>query len=129
MKGQTNCALCEYRSRSIGSLKQPMESKYKFFNMTIVQVWTQQVERVYGLKNEMKIKKKLIVKAEIDLVATKKDLNKEKSILKEKENYLDDLIKSHEQKAVKEAMLIEELKLTKKRTYCQINELDAELKK
>ena len=83
-----------------------------------------------------KLKKKLIVKAEIDLVATKKDLNKEKSILKEKENYLDDLIKSHEQKAVKEAMLIEELKLTKglfiskqKRTCCQTNELDAELKK
>ena len=44
--------------------------------MTIVHVLTQQVERVNGLENEMKIKEELIVKAELDLVATKEDLSK-----------------------------------------------------
>ena len=42
MEGQTNCALCEYKSRSTGSLKQHMETKHNVFNMTMVQVLTQQ---------------------------------------------------------------------------------------
>ena len=53
--------------------------------MTIVQVLTQQIERVNGLENEMKRKEELIAKAEVDLVATKEDLNKEKELLEEKE--------------------------------------------
>ena len=56
MEGQTNWALCEYKSRSIGPLKQHMESKHNVFNMTIVQVLTQQVERVNDLESEIKEK-------------------------------------------------------------------------
>ena len=136
MEGQTYCALCEYRFRSMESLKQHMESKHNIFNMTIVQVLTQQVERVNGLEYEMKRKEELIAKAEVDLIATKEEFNKEKEILQEKEKDLDDLIKSQKQKAVEEAKLIEELQLTKglliskqKELDAKTNELDAELKK
>ena len=52
MYGQTSCVLCEYRSRSIESLKQHMESKHNVFNMTIVQVLTQQAKRVNDLESE-----------------------------------------------------------------------------
>ena len=60
MEGQTTCVLCEYKSRSSGSLKQHMESKHNIFNMTIVQVLTQQVERVNDLESEIKEKEQLI---------------------------------------------------------------------
>ena len=136
MEGQTYCAICEYRSRSMGSLKQHMESKHNIFNMTIVQVLTQQVERVNGLEYEMKRKEELIAKAEVDLIATKEDLNKGKEILEEKEKDLDDIIKSQKQKAVEEVIAIEELQLTKglliskqKELDAKTNELDAVLKK
>ena len=56
MEGQTTCVLGDYKSRSIGSLKQHMESKHNVFNMTIVQVLTQQVERVTALESEVKSK-------------------------------------------------------------------------
>ena len=51
MEGQTNCVLCDYKSRNIGVLKQHMESKHNVFNMTIVQVLTQQVKRVTDLES------------------------------------------------------------------------------
>ena len=50
MEGQTNCVLCDFRSRSTNSLKQHMENKHNVCNMTIVQVLTQQVERVDDLQ-------------------------------------------------------------------------------
>ena len=74
MEGQTNCVLCEYKSRSIGSLKQHMESKHNVFNMTIVQVLTQQVERVNDLESEIKSKEHLIKKTEADLNLAKEEL-------------------------------------------------------
>ena len=58
MEGQTKCVLCDYKSRNIGPLKQHMESKHNVFNMTIVQVLTQQVERVNDLESEMQCKEK-----------------------------------------------------------------------
>ena len=57
MEGQTICPPCEYKSRNIGSLKQHMESKHDVFNMTIVQVLTQQIERVDKLEKETKQKR------------------------------------------------------------------------
>ena len=60
MEGQTNCVLCEYTSRNNSSLKQHMESKHKVFNMTIVQVLTQQVERVNDLEVQVKSKEQLV---------------------------------------------------------------------
>ena len=62
MEGQTNCVLCDYKSRNIGSLKQHMGSKHNVFNMTIVQVLAQQVERVNDLEGEIKCKEQLIKK-------------------------------------------------------------------
>ena len=62
MEGQNNCALCEYKSRSIGPLKQHMKSKHNVFNMTIVQVLTQQVERVNDLESGIKAEEQLIKK-------------------------------------------------------------------
>ena len=113
MEGQTNCVLCDYKSRSIGSLKQHMESKHNVFNMTIVQVLTQQVERVNTLESEIKSKEQLIEKADVDVLVTKKALKKEKESLKEKEKALDDLITLQKLKADKESKLVEELKVTK----------------
>ena len=113
MEGQTNCVLCEYKSRSIGSLKQHMESKHNVFNMTIVQVLTQQVERVNNLESEIKAKEQLIANAEVDLDITKEALKKEKERLEEKEKAIDDLITSQTLKAVEEAKIVEELILTK----------------
>ena len=81
MEGQTNCVLCEYKSRNNSSLKQHMESKHKVFNMTIVQVHTQQVERVNDLEVQVKSKEQLIQKAKIDLDVTKEALKKEKESL------------------------------------------------
>ena len=60
MEGQTNCALCDYKSRNISSLKQHMESKHNVFNMTIVQVLTLQVERVTDLESDLKSKEQII---------------------------------------------------------------------
>ena len=113
MEGQTNCVLCEYKSRSIGSLKQHMESKHNVFNMTIVQVLTQQNERVNHLESEIKTKEQLIKSAEADLHETKEVLRREKVCLEEKEKAFDYLIASQNQKAIEESMLVEELKITK----------------
>ena len=81
MEGQTSCALCEYKSRNNGSLKQHMESKPNVFNMTIVQVLTQQVERVDKLESEIKAKEQLFKQAEVDLDMTKEALQKERESL------------------------------------------------
>ena len=69
--------LCEYKSRSFGSLKHHMESTHNIFNMTIVEVLPQQVERVNNLESEMKAKEQLVIKAELDLNVTKIALEKE----------------------------------------------------
>ena len=113
MEGQINCALCEYKSRSSGPLKQHMESKHNVFNMTIAQLLTQQVERVNDLESEIKAKEQLIKKAEVDLNEAKEALQKEKENLKEKEKAFDRVITSQKQKSVEESQLIEELKLKK----------------
>ena len=89
MEGQTNCVLCDYKSKSSGSLKQHMESKHNVFNMTIVQVLTQQVERVNALESDIKSKEQLIKQAEADLNVTKEALKKEKQSLEEKEKAVD----------------------------------------
>ena len=99
MEGQTNCALCEYKSRNIGSLKQHMESKHNVFNMTIVQVLTQQVERVDKLESEIEVKEQLIKQAEVDLDVTKKALQKERESLEEKEKAFDELMTSQKKKS------------------------------
>ena len=113
MEGQTNCALCEYKSRNIVSLKQHMESKHNVFNMTIVQVLTQQVERVDKLESEIEVKEQLIKQAEVDLDVAKKALQKERESLEEKEKAFDELIKTQKKKAGEESNLVEELKFTK----------------
>ena len=101
MDGQTNCVLCDYKSRSMGSLKQHIESNHNVFNMTIVQVLTQQVERVNDLEAKIKTKEQMLEKAEVDINVTKEALNKEREILEEKEKALNDVITSQKQKAVK----------------------------
>ena len=55
-----------------------MESKHNVFNMTIVQVLTQQVERVSDLESDIKSKEQLVKQAEANLNVTKEDLKKEK---------------------------------------------------
>ena len=55
-----------------------MESKHNVFNMTIVQVLTQQVERVSDLESNIKSKEQLVKQAEANLNVTKEDLKKEK---------------------------------------------------
>ena len=102
MEGQTNCVLCEFRSRSTNSLKQHMENKHNVFNMTIVQVLTQQVERVDDLERKMKEKEHLGKKVEDDLNETKEALKKEKKILEEKKKAFDQLITSQKQKEEEE---------------------------
>ena len=97
MKGLTNCVLCDYKSKSSGSLKQHMESKYKVFNMTIVQVLTQQVERVNYLESDIKSKEQLIKQAEADLNVTKEALKKEEKSLEEKKKAVDELLTSQKQ--------------------------------
>ena len=113
MEGQTNCVLCDYKSRSIGSLKQHMENKHNVYNMTIVQVLTQQVERVTDLESEIKAKEQCIQKAEVDLDETREALKKEKERLKEKEKVFDDLITAQKLKALEEEKIVDELNLTK----------------
>ena len=71
MESQTNCVLCNFKSKQIGSLKQHMESKHNIYNMTIAQVLTQQVERICDLESEVKAKEELIKQAEVDLNVTK----------------------------------------------------------
>ena len=136
MEGQKNCVLCEYKSRNNSSLKQHMESKHKVFNMTIVQVLTQQVERVNDLEVQVKSKEQLIQKAELDLDVTKEALKNEKESLQEKEKDFDELITSNKLKAVQETKLVEELKVTKELLtkaqqdlVAKTNALDAELGK
>ena len=104
--------------------------------MTIVQVLTQQVERVNDLEREIKAKEQMHEKAEDDVNVTKEALNKEIEILEEKENALNDIITSQKQKAVKESVLVEELKLTKELLakahqdlVTKTNDLDAQLEK
>ena len=104
--------------------------------MTIVQVLTQQVERVNDLESEIKAKEQLIKKAEVDLNEAKEALQKEKENLKEKEKAFDSVITSQKQKSVEESQLIEELKLTKelltkahKDLENKSNALDAEMEK
>ena len=128
MEGQTNCMLCEYKSRSIGSLKQHMESKHNVFNMTIVQVLTQQVERVNDLESEIKSKEHLIKKTEADLNLAKEELKTEKEKLQEKEKAFNDLITSHRQKAAEESKLVEELHLTKELLTKAHQDLDTKSK-
>ena len=61
MERQTNCVLCEYKSKNLGSLRQHMESKHNVLtNMTVIQVLTQQVERVNDLEKELKTKEELL---------------------------------------------------------------------
>jgi hypothetical protein len=91
-----------------------MENKHKVFNMTIVQVLTQQVERVNDLESEIATREQLIKKAEVDLNVTKESLKREKESLEEKEKAFNDLIKFQEQKAVEESKLVKELEITKK---------------
>ena len=57
----------EFKSRSTNSLKQHMENKHNVFNMTIVQVLTQQLERVNDLESEIKEKEQLIKKGKDNL--------------------------------------------------------------
>ena len=90
-----------------------MEIKHNVFKMTIVQVLTQQVERVNDLESQIKSKEQLIKMSEVDLNVTKEALKKEKENLEEKDKAFDDQITLQIQKAVKESMLVEELKLTK----------------
>ena len=104
--------------------------------MTIVQVLTQQVERVNDLESEIKEKEKLIKKAEVDLSESKEELKREKESLVEKEKAFDQLITSQRQKEVEESMVIEELKVTKELLSkanqdldAKSNELDAQLEK
>ena len=111
MEGQTNCVLCEFKSKSIGSLKQHMESKHSVFNMAIVQVLTQQVERVNDLETEIKSKEEMIKTAEGDLNVSKEALKREKRSLEAKEKALDNLITSQKEKAIQESILVEELKV------------------
>ena len=113
MEGQTNCVLCDYKSRNSGSLKQHMESKHNVFNMTIVQVLTQQVERVTDLESDLKSKEQMIKQAEVDLNVMKDALKKEKESLEEKKKAFDDMIISQKKKAVEETKIVEELKSTK----------------
>ena len=136
MEGQTNCVLCEFKSKNTNSLKQHMENKHKVFNMTIVQVLTQQVERVNDLESEIATREQLIKKAEVDLNVTKESLKREKESLEEKEKAFNDLIKFQEQKAVEESKLVEELEITKELLIkaqedleIKTNALDAELQK
>ena len=68
MEGKTNCVFCEFKSKSIGSLKQHMESRHNVFNMTIVQVQ----------ESEIKSKEELIKNAEVDLNVSKEALKREK---------------------------------------------------
>ena len=88
IEGQTKCVLCDYKSRSMGPLKQHMERKHNVFNMTIVQVLTQQVERVNDLGSKIKAKEQMLENAEVDLNITKEALKKEREILEEKEKSL-----------------------------------------
>ena len=113
MEGQTNCALCDFKSRSNGSLRQHMEKKHNVYNMTIVQVLTQQVERVTDLESEITKKEQLMKTAEVDLNVTKEALKRETENLEEKEKALNDLIMFQKQKLVEETKLVEELQLTK----------------
>ena len=110
MEGQTNCVLCDYKSRNIGSLKQHMESKHNVINMTIVQVLTQHVT---DLESELKAKEQLIKQAEVDLNVIKEALRKEKESLQEKDKAFDDNITSQKKKAVEETKLVEEINATK----------------
>ena len=113
MEGQTNCVLCDYKSRNNGSMKQHMESKHNVYNMTIVQVLTQQVERVNDLEGELKTKEHLIKQAEDDLNVTKEALQKEEKNLEEEEKAFDNMITSQKKKAFEETKLVEDLKSTK----------------
>ena len=90
-----------------------MESKHNIYIMTIVQVLTQQVERVNDLESEVKDKGELIKQAEVDLNMTKETLIKEKECLEEKGKAFDNLITAQKQKAVEESKLVEELKFIK----------------
>ena len=83
MYGQTNCVLCDYKYRSMGPLKQHMESKHNILNMTIV--LTQQVERFNDLESKIKAKEQMLEKSEVELNVTKEALHKEREILEEKE--------------------------------------------
>ena len=53
-----------------------MESKHNVFNMTIVQVLTQEIERVTELESELKAKEQLIKQAEVDMNVIKEALKK-----------------------------------------------------
>ena len=84
----------------------------------------------------MKAREQLLTKAEVDLSATKEALEKEKESLQEKEKALDEFIASQKQKTIEEAMLVEELHLTKellskahKELQTKSDELNAELNK
>ena len=94
-------------------MKQHMENKHNVFNMTIIQVLTQQVVRVNDLKSQIKATERMLENAEVDLNITKEALNKEREILEEKEKALNDVITSRKEKALKDSILVEELKLTK----------------
>ena len=110
MEGQTNCVLCEYKSKNLGSLKQHMESKHNVVtNMTVVQVLTQQVERVNNLEKELKAKEDLLSQAKQDLNSTNDALIKEKFNLEENKKALDSVIESQKQKAKEESNMIKEL--------------------
>ena len=82
-------------------MKQHMDNKHDVFNMTIVQVLTQQVERVNDLQSKIKAKEQMLENAEVDLNITKEALKKEGEILEEKEKALNDVITSRKEKSIK----------------------------
>ena len=104
--------------------------------MTIVEVLTQQVERDNDLESKIKAKEQMLENAEVDLNIKKEALNKEREILEEKEKDLDDVMTSRKEKALKDSILVDELKLTKELLTkahqdleTKTNELYAELEK
>ena len=109
MDGQTNYVLCEFKSRSIGSLKQHMKKKLNVFNMTIVQILTQQVERVTDLESDITTKEQLMKKAEVIWICLKKHLKDKKKKPWRQGITFNDLIIFQKQKAVEETKLVEEL--------------------
>ena len=69
------------------------------FNMTIVQVLTQEIERVTELESELKAKEQLIKQAEVDMNVIKEALKKEKESCEENEKAFDDILTSQKKKS------------------------------
>ena len=83
------------------------------FNMTIVQVLTQKIERVTELESELKAKEQLIKQAEVDMNVIKEALKKKRKAVKKMKKLLMILKHHRRKKAVEETKLVEDLKSTK----------------